>query len=105
MKARLIVVAQYSENYSFHDWNGQGQCPQGWKMKGGVTFEVKVSDMEIMYMEEECIAVVKEMLKEMSNDCVAYEYHSHEVKFGNDVMLDEDIFNNKLNKLKLSKTA
>jgi hypothetical protein len=23
------------ENYGAHDWNGEGECPQHWKMKGG----------------------------------------------------------------------
>jgi hypothetical protein len=23
------------ENYGAHDWDGQGECPQRWKMKGG----------------------------------------------------------------------
>jgi hypothetical protein len=23
------------ENYGAHDWDGEGECPQYWKMKGG----------------------------------------------------------------------
>ena len=26
------------ENYGAHDWDGTGQCPQYWKMKGGQDF-------------------------------------------------------------------
>lgn len=31
----LVVSTQVRENYGAHDWDGQGECPQGWKMKGG----------------------------------------------------------------------
>ena len=32
---KLLISAQYMENYGAHDWDGQGQCPQYWKFKGG----------------------------------------------------------------------
>ena len=32
---KLHIHTQYSENYGAHDWDGQGECPQYWKMKGG----------------------------------------------------------------------
>jgi hypothetical protein len=32
---KLVVETQYRENYGAHDWDGQGECPQHWKMKGG----------------------------------------------------------------------
>ena len=32
---KLHIVCQYEENYGSHDWNGQGECPQYWKFKGG----------------------------------------------------------------------
>jgi hypothetical protein len=105
MKARLIITAQYSENYAFPDWNGEGECPKSWKFKSGVTFEVEVDSLDIMYLENECVAVATEMLKEMSNDCVAYSYHAHEVKFGEDKILDADIFKDKLKSLCEAKRA
>jgi hypothetical protein len=33
--AKLHIVTQYKENYGAHDWNGDGECPQYWKFKGG----------------------------------------------------------------------
>jgi hypothetical protein len=36
----LVVQTQISENYGAHDWDGEGQCPQYWKMKGGREFKV-----------------------------------------------------------------
>jgi len=32
---KLHIVTQYMENYGAHDWDGEGQCPQRWKFKGG----------------------------------------------------------------------
>jgi hypothetical protein len=32
---KLHIQTQIQENYGAHNWNGQGQCPQHWKMKGG----------------------------------------------------------------------
>lgn len=32
---KLLINTQYMENYGAHDWDGQGECPQYWKMKGG----------------------------------------------------------------------
>lgn len=31
----IIITTQYMENYGAHDWDGTGECPQYWKMKGG----------------------------------------------------------------------
>ena len=32
---KLHIITQYCENYGAHDWNGEGECPQYWKFKGG----------------------------------------------------------------------
>ena len=32
---KLHLQTQYMENYGAHDWDGTGECPQYWKMKGG----------------------------------------------------------------------
>lgn len=32
---KLYITCQYMENYGVHDWDGEGECPQYWKMKGG----------------------------------------------------------------------
>lgn len=31
----LVANYQYKENYGAHNWNGEGDCPQHWKPKGG----------------------------------------------------------------------
>ena len=35
---KAIVQTQHMENYGAHDWDGQGECPQYWKPKGGSTY-------------------------------------------------------------------
>jgi hypothetical protein len=38
---KLLITTQVYENYGAHDWDGQGQCPQYWKAKGGSDYVVK----------------------------------------------------------------
>lgn len=38
--AMLVIRTQYRENYGAHDWNGEGECPQYWKSKGGSEYKV-----------------------------------------------------------------
>jgi hypothetical protein len=33
--SKLLITTQIQENYGAHDWDGEGSCPQYWKMKGG----------------------------------------------------------------------
>jgi hypothetical protein len=32
---KLMIQTQIQENYGAHDWDGEGECPQYWKFKGG----------------------------------------------------------------------
>jgi hypothetical protein len=32
---KILISTQYRENYGAHDWDGEGECPQYWKFKGG----------------------------------------------------------------------
>ena len=38
---KIVLTTQYVENYGAHDWDGQGQCPQHWKFKGGETYIIE----------------------------------------------------------------
>ncbi len=33
--AKLLIQTQVHENYGAHAWDGEGECPQYWKAKGG----------------------------------------------------------------------
>jgi len=37
---KATIDTQYSENYGAHAWDGEGECPQYWKQKGGTTYVV-----------------------------------------------------------------
>ncbi len=37
----IVIDTQFMENYGAHDWDGQGECPQRWKMKGGSSYKVR----------------------------------------------------------------
>jgi Ser/Thr protein kinase RdoA (MazF antagonist) len=37
---KLHIVTQIQENYGAHGWDGEGECPQHWKMKGGQDYMV-----------------------------------------------------------------
>jgi len=39
---KLHIVTQIEENYGAHDWDGEGSCPQYWKMKGGNDYMVNL---------------------------------------------------------------
>ena len=37
----ITLTTQYEENYGAHAWDGKGECPQYWKMKGGHEYIAK----------------------------------------------------------------
>lgn len=37
---KIVIQTQVKENYGAHDWDGEGECPQYWKFKGGSTYVV-----------------------------------------------------------------
>ena len=39
--AKLLITTQVYENYAAHTWDGQGECPQYWKAKGGNDYVVR----------------------------------------------------------------
>ena len=43
--SKLLITTQVLENYGAHDWDGQGECPQYWKAKGGNDYVVKNIDI------------------------------------------------------------
>ena len=38
---KLLITTQVYENYGAHEWDGEGECPQYWKAKGGCEYVVK----------------------------------------------------------------
>tara|TARA_Y100000389_G_scaffold16562_1_gene14607 strand:+ start:3603 stop:4094 length:492 start_codon:yes stop_codon:yes gene_type:complete len=38
---KLVITTQIHENYGAHNWDGEGECPQYWKAKGGENYVVQ----------------------------------------------------------------
>jgi hypothetical protein len=47
----LVIRTQFMENYGAHDWDGKGECPQYWKMKGGSEYKITGIPLNIDYQE------------------------------------------------------
>ena len=47
----LVIRTQFMENYGAHDWDGTGECPQYWKMKGGSEYKILDVPLNIDYQE------------------------------------------------------
>ena len=104
--AKMILTTQVYENYGAHDWDGEGECPQYWKAKGGNDFVVLNVDinraMEIadaatkqinessVYFQETVIAwevVADDYLTEFERSQLEYE---GEVRYGPiEIVIDE----------------
>jgi len=48
---KAVIQTQIRENYGAHDWDGQGECPQYWKFKGGNTYIFDITIEENMSRE------------------------------------------------------
>ena len=48
----FLLTTQYRENYAYHDWNGEGECPEHWKCKGACEYVIRAEtaeDAEFMF--------------------------------------------------------
>ena len=61
----LVITTQLQENYGAHDWDGEGVCPQHWKMKGGS--EYKILGIPAGVTAEEITEIVRTEIEE-NND-------------------------------------
>ena len=43
LSIRVIFHTQFRENYGAHNWDGEGECPQPLKSKGGPTYIVSAT--------------------------------------------------------------
>lgn len=73
---KVIAIYQYAENYGAHDWDGKGDCPQYWKMKGsqeeilfdGITIEMSNNSDFKEWSEELALTL------EYYNECSSQEF-------------------------------
>lgn len=66
----LLITTQLQENYGAHDWDGEGECPQYWKMKGGNDYKVVGVPLNIDYN-----AVVDMLRPELTVSNVGFREH------------------------------
>ena len=57
---KLHICTQIEENYGAHDWDGEGTCPQRWKMKGGNDYFYPLGDVA---RTEESLAELVELFR------------------------------------------
>ena len=65
--AKILIQTQVYENYGAHDWDGQGECPQYWKAKGGNDYRVHLDAVTDAPM-----LVVETIRPEIERDTVGY---------------------------------
>ena len=67
---KLHIQTQIQENYGAHDWDGEGECPQYWKFKGGNDY---MYDMGTALRSDEALAEIVEYFRpKIEADSVGY---------------------------------
>jgi len=66
----LVIETQVQENYGAHDWDGEGECPQHWKYKGGNSYKVVGVPLNIDYE-----GVVAMLRSDIESDNVGFREH------------------------------
>jgi hypothetical protein len=67
---KLMITTQVQENYGAHDWDGEGECPQRWKFKGGNDYSYALGSYARTY---EALAELVEALRgQIEEDCIGY---------------------------------
>ena len=65
---KLVIQTQYCENYGAHTWDGEGECPQYWKFKGGETYVVpNLGQDQVTQVIEQGIPTLRALI-EYSNE-------------------------------------
>lgn len=57
---RLVIYTQCYENYGAHDWDGEGECPQYWKAKGGSEYHIPLDTLITQITRETLEKLVQE---------------------------------------------
>ena len=69
--AILVIRTQVLENYAFPDYDGQGECPQNWKPKGGELYVIN-NVLPDITEEKELIDALEYLITQ--NDNYTQEY-------------------------------
>src|SRR6056300_829495 len=70
---KLAIQTQIKENYGAHDWDGQGECPQYWKFKGGNTYVVEnITPKQAEKINDGGIPTLKGLIEESNESWQEY---------------------------------
>jgi len=77
----VVAVYQYRENYGAHAWNGEGECPQYWKNKGGHEEVVADDITQAMLDDRQFMARLQELAYQhaVCDDYSEYHFMGFEV--------------------------
>lgn len=65
---KLAIYTQIRENYGAHDWDGEGECPQYWKAKGGHVYVVRdITPEQAIRIGEFGIPKIKSLIEERND--------------------------------------
>lgn len=67
---KLMIQTQIEENYGAHDWDGEGECPQRWKMKGGNDYAFNLGP--VGRSEEALSELVAVLRNQIEEDNIGY---------------------------------
>lgn len=67
---KLMIQTQIQENYGAHDWDGEGECPQYWKFKGGNDYSYALGNQE--RSEETLAELVSYFRTKIECDSIGY---------------------------------
>jgi len=69
---KLVINTQYRENYGAHDWDGEGECPQYWKSKGGSEYVIENISVADALSGSDLVDSVRDLIE--SSDEGSQEY-------------------------------
>jgi hypothetical protein len=70
---KLVITTQTRENYGAHEWDGEGECPQRWKCKGGNTYVVRdLTQTQVDKIVEVGIPTITALLEERTDGYEEY---------------------------------
>ena len=70
---KMIINTQIRENYGAHDWDGEGECPQYWKFKGGNTYVVRdLKESHVVKINMVGIPMLTSLIEELNEHFEEY---------------------------------
>jgi hypothetical protein len=84
--SKLHIQTQVYENYGAHDWDGQGQCPQYWKAKGGSDYMVSLDGVKGGEFFDKRVEMIVDSVRSQIEE--TSEYYTETI-IGYDVVADD----------------